>query len=273
MYKTLTFFLLAALPAFAFSQEADTTLGWKNEVVGNLTLSQASFNNWEQGGENSLAWQVKLETTFERVTQKWNWVNKGKFELGFAKISDDDARKSADVIDLESVLSRKLKKLLNPYISISAKTQFVSGFEFNEEAKTEISKFFDPGYFTQSVGVGYKPNDSFRLRAGFALKETITNKFNQFAGGDKTLIEPGLTYIANFKQKWGDNILYKTKLDLFSNLKSIDSVDLLWENNVTMKVTKHINVNITFDVLYDKSISDKMQIKEVLGIGLTYTLL
>ena len=63
-------FLMMLGSGFSFAQEtqpaqpAPPQYGWKNEIIGNLNLTQASFSNWEQGGENTLAWQVNLTTNF-----------------------------------------------------------------------------------------------------------------------------------------------------------------------------------------------------------------
>lgn len=281
MKTVKTFAFLIGGISMAFAQQTDTTSVWKNQVVGNLNLTQASFSNWQQGGENSLAWQVKLDMDFERDTKKWNWSTTGKFELGFAKVAGVSARKSSDLIDLETVLTKKMSKLLNPFVSATGKSQFVAGFQYNDDdTKTKVSKFLDPGYFTQSAGVGYKPNKQFESRLGFTIKETITSDFPKPYADDpatadieKTKIEPGLSSVTTFKRNLHENILYGTKVDIFSDFEGFNRIDLLWENRLTMKVTKYINVNVTLDLFYDKDITNDLQLKEVLGVGFTYTLL
>lgn len=252
------------------AQEADTTdYGWKNEIIGNLNLTQASFDNWEQGGENTLAWQIKFNANFTLDQEKYNWANTGKFILGFAKIEGNEARKSADEINLESVLTRKLGKLLNPFIAITAKTQFVSGFQYDEnDNKTKISEFLDPGYFTQGIGLGYSPNDQFKTRLGATVKETVTDIFPE-----KSKVEPGISSITDFKKKFEENVIFTSKLDIFSDLETFDRIDVLWENNLTLKVTKFVNVTVNVDLFYDKDVSDRRQIRQTLAVGFTYTFL
>jgi hypothetical protein len=264
------------------AQPAPPQYGWKNEIIGNLNLTQASFSNWEQGGENTMAWQTNLTTNFTLDREKHNWKNTGKFTLGFAKIAGSEARKSSDEINLESVYTRKLNKLLNPFVSATAKTQFLSGFQYpNDTTKVKISKFMDPGYFTQSVGVGYSPNEVVLTRLGFTMKETITSDFPvPFADDpdtpteiEKTKIEPGLSSITDVKNKFAENILLTSRLDLFADFKAFNRIDVLWENDLTFKLTKLVNVNFEFDLLYDRDISKRRQIRQVLSVGLTYTFL
>ncbi len=277
---TLTIATLC-LASLSYGQEADSTSIWKNQMVGSLNLTQASFSNWEQGGENSLAWQVKLDSKFERDAERWNWSSTTKFELGFAKVADVEARKSSDLLDIETVLTRKMNKLLNPFVSATAKTQFVSGFQYGEDTKTKVSKFLDPGYFTQSAGVGYKPNDMLQSRVGFTIKETVTSEFPSPYADDpatldkleKTKVEPGISSVTDFKKQFDENVLYVSKLDIFSDFEGFNRIDLLWENRLTLKVSKYINVNVSVDVLYDRDVTSKAQVKEILGVGLSYSLL
>lgn len=273
--------ILALVCGAAFAQEADTTLGWKMEIVGTLNLTQASFDNWQQGGENTIAWQINLNSSFILEQETYTWANKGKFTLGFAKIEGSEARKSADEIRLESVLTRKFGRLFNPFLSIGAQTQFVSGFEFDDnDSKTRISQFLDPAYFTQSAGVGYKPNDVFQTRLGATLKETITSNFPvPFADDpktpkiEKTKIEPGLSSVTDLRKQLHENIIFTSKLDIFADFEGFDRIDVLWENNLTLKVSKLINVTITADLFYDKDISDRRQIRQMLAVGFTYSFL
>ncbi len=278
MNKSIAVIISLLLTQAGFAQKADTTSIWKKNVVGNLNLTQASFSNWEKGGDNSLAWQLKFDSKFEMDAEKWNWATTGKFELGFAKVGGNEARKSSDIVDIETVVTKKLGKLLNPFVAATVKSQFVAGFKFDDtaETKTQVSKFMDPGYFTQSAGIGYKPNDNFQSRLGFTLKETLTSDFPQYADDadtpeiEKTRIEPGVSSVTDLKWKIHENVAYVSKLNVFSDMKSVNRIDVLLENQVIMKVTKYLNVNVSVDVLYDKDVTDKTQLKEVLAIGLVY---
>ena len=60
-------FAFVILPtSIVFAQGAASTdsvvYGWSKAVVGNLNLTQASFDNWQQGGESTLAWPTKEAT-------------------------------------------------------------------------------------------------------------------------------------------------------------------------------------------------------------------
>ncbi|MFQ5706955.1 MAG: DUF3078 domain-containing protein [bacterium] len=254
--------------------------GWKNQIVSTLNLTQASFENWTQGGENTFAWQINLNTRFVHKEKTYVWANEAKFTFGLAKVGDKEARKSSDEIRLESVYTRNVGWLVNPFFAGTVVTQFAAGFQYDGDNKTQVSKFLDPGYFTQSIGFGYARGDVFKTRLGATVKETVTNDFPAPYADDpntakieKTKTEPGISSVTNFQQKLHENILYTSKLDMFSDLEAFNRIDVLWENNLAMKVTKLINVSFNVDLFYDRDLSSKRQIKQVLAIGFTYTFL
>lgn len=281
-YSILAILLTFCLGSLARGQQADTTFGWKNEIVGNLNLTQASFKDWQEGGDNSLAWQLSINGDFLKDEAAYSWATSGKFVLGFAKISGRAARKSADEIRVESVYTRKVSKYLNPVVSVLGKSQVAPGYTFDEDDnKTKVSKFLDPGYFTQNVGLGYSANENSKTRLSLTLKETIADAFAAKFTDDpetaneieKSRVEVGLSSVSQTKHQLHDNIIYKSRLELFTAFDGFDRIDYLWENLLVMKVTKYINVNINVDVLYDKDIFDKKQVRESMAIGLTYTFL
>ena len=103
----------------SFAQEEkkeEPQYGWQNEVVGSLNLTQTSFDNWVQGGENSLAWQLNLNAKFVNNQEQYNWANTGKVTYGRTKVGDVESRKSIDEIKLESVFTYKMNLYVNPYI-------------------------------------------------------------------------------------------------------------------------------------------------------------
>jgi hypothetical protein len=267
----------------SFSQEAEKKTpeyGWKKELIGNLNFTQNNFDNWSQGGENSWSWQLDINAKFVNDQEKYNWSNSGKCSFGKTKIGDVEARKAADEIKLESVYTYKFGVYVNPYIAATGKTQFTKGYIYDNNLKTAVSNFMDPGYFTESIGVGYAPNDKIKSRLGAALKETITSDFpNPYADDpntekiEKTKVEIGAESTTDINLKLSENILFTSKLELFSNLERVDEIDVNWDNLFSAKISKYINVSLNVCLFYDKDISKKRQLKETLAVGLSYSFL
>ena len=263
----------------AQEEEKKSEHGWKAEVTGSLSLTQASFSNWAQGGDNSVAWQTSLKPIFTRSEERFSWENKGKFLYGSSRVADLGTRKSADEIRFGTMYTRKLGIHLDPFFSATILTQFTPGYTYANDVKTQVSDFLDPGYFTQSAGVGYNRSDIIKTRLGATVKETVTSDFPiPYADNpdtpeiEKTRIEAGITSTTEVKHRLADNLLLTSELILFSNLKGFNKIDLDWSSQVTAKVAKYVNVTLSVDLLYDHDIIDDLQIKEVLALGLTYSI-
>jgi hypothetical protein len=280
----LVVFLSIFLGIYVFAQEKpeeEPKYGWQKEMVGGINLTQTSLSNWIQGGENSFAWQLNFNFKFIKNKEKYNWANSGKFTYGSAKIGDQEFRKSLDEIKLESVFTYKLGTSVNPFIACTAETQFAPGYDYETDPKTQISTFMDPGYFRESIGVGYQPNEIVKSRLGLALKQTITSNYPvPYADDPKTVDkiekiknELGAESVTDISWKVTKKSLFTSKLELFYAFEAFDETDVNWDNVFTIMISKYINVNINFKLFYDKDISKKRQIKQAIAFGLTYSFL
>ncbi len=279
-FVVLGVFLLASHLLMAQDTKEKPEYGWHKEMVGGLNLTQTSFDNWTQGGENSTAWQMNFNFKFVNDQVKTNWSNTGKFTYGQTKTGEAESRKSIDEIKLESVLTYKLAVLINPFVAATGQTQFAPGYSYSDDTRTMISAFMDPGYFRQSIGIGIKPNETVQTRLGAALKQTVTRKYPKPYADDPATpevetfkSEVGIESVTDVNWKLNETTLYTSKLELFSALGALDETDINWDNLFTTKISKYFNVNFNVKIFYDKDISAKRQIKQALALGLTYTFL
>ncbi len=284
-FRVLSIFLIISIGITVWAQdggekkEKKEKLGWNNNVVGSLNLTQTNFDNWSQGGENSVSWQFNFNAKFEKNEKQYNWNNSAKISYGKLKVGSQSYRKSVDEIRLETVYTYKLDMYVNPYASATGETQFSKGYIYSVGGDSAISDFMDPGYFTQSVGLGYSSDDMFKTRLGAALRETVTKKYNQYSNDpdtpkiEKTKVEVGIESVTDFSFKLSKNLLFTTNLRLFSNLVQFKQMVVRWDNVVTASVAKYVDVNFNYQIFYDRTVSPKRQIKEALALGLTYTFL
>ena len=286
--RRFTILMMSAVLLFTFSmfpqdeEKEAPKYGWTKTAVGNINFTQSSFDNWTQGGENSWAWLLGFNAKAVNDQEKTNWATTGKLEYGQSKIGDTESKKSADEIFLESVLGYKLTPSFSTYIAVSGRTQFASAYDYSVEPKVEISKFLNPGYFIESIGLQYNRGETFDTRLGVAAKQTLVTE-DQFAPRytdksdteslEKIRNEIGLESVSNFTKKIYGNIVYATSLELFSNLKSVEEIDARWDNLFSAEVAKYIAVSFNFQIFYDYDISRKRQLKQILAVGLTYSLL
>ncbi len=257
-------------------EEEAPKYGWKNELVGGVNLSQSSFDNWSQGGEDNLAWQINVNAKFENDQEKTNWINSGKLSFGHVKIGDQGSKKSVDEIRMESVLTYKTG-LLSPYAAATGQTQLTAGYDYSLDPRVQVSDLFDPAYFTQSAGMQYKPSEVIKTRFGAALKETLTRNHNRYSDDldtpdtlEKTRVEFGAESVTDLEKKLAENIQLTSKLELFSNLQSAKEIDVRWDTIFSSKISKFIDVNFNVQLFYDSDISKKRQLKQALALGLSY---
>lgn len=257
-----------------------TAWGWKQRAQGTVNLSQAYLDNWVAGGDDLLAWQLSFLGSSTLDLEHHNWSNTLKLAYGQSKVGDAEPRKSADSIRFDSVYVPRLFKALNPYASASFETQFYNGYSYASGTPTAVSKFMDPGYITESLGVGAGTKQAFKTRVGAAAKQTITDAYPKPYADDpntpaveKVKSEFGVVWVTDLHLGLADNVTYDSKLDVFSNLKAADQIDVAWSQVLTAKVNAWFNTTLAVDFDYDRDASTQRQLKETLAIGISHDFL
>ncbi len=245
--------------------------GWNLNLSSTLTVTQTAYHQWAAGGSNVLVWVAGIDGTAILDTTHWNWANESKVLFGRAKQNGEPARKTDDLIDIESVLTYKKKEYLNPYISLNFRTQMAPGYKYDANGRTKISDFFDPAYLTNGIGVGYSPKKTFRTRIGLAAQTTFANNFTNYAKNKKMNVESGVQWVTHAERRFWERLLIRSRLNMFSSFERFEYGNIFWDTLIQASITKYIIVNLQALVLYDAKVSKKTQIKEVLSIGIKYT--
>jgi len=259
---------------------ADTS--WKHLMIISANITQISFTDWAQGGDNALAYALFLEGKSTYAVDMIDWMNSYKFGYGQAKLGSQSIRKTDDKIDLESVLTYKIGRFINPFVSVSLKTQFAKGVIYDAEGNaTPVSNFFDPAYITQTIGVGYQPIPEIKTRIGAALRETIANNYAAKYSDDlettseleKTRIEGGAESVTELGWTIMENVVFNAKLEIFAPVNNFDRTTVRSDNTLSAKVNKYLSMNLNIYLLSDPQIQARTQIKQTLALGLSYTLM
>lgn len=281
--KKIFFIMSLALLVYApgYGMEAGNTVGatsyWKPMVLGQLQLSQSAFENWVSGGQNTLAWQVNIKSGLNYKKDGISWVSNGKIQYGQTKLEGADAKKSADEVVVDSRLIYALSGWINPYVGLNWQTQLTDGYNYAGTPIQAVSGFMDPGYLTESLGLGYAVDGWLTTRLGLAAKQTFADRFaatytdkSESDELEKMKNEIGLESITELTLKLTETIAFASKLSLFSNLKALDQTDIKWENQFAAQLSSWLSVNLNVDLVYDKDVSPIRQLKEVLSLGVTY---
>ncbi len=264
-----------AAPAASDESSAVKEEGWKKPVLtGGINLSQAGFNNWVAGGENSLAWQAVVDASADYVgTIKWS----NKLKIRYGQITTDSAgtRKSDDEIRLDTMGEYNTGIPVNPFVSLMIQTQVMPGYDYSS-GKIEISRFMDPGYIKESVGAALSLGDMLVVKGGAAIKHTIAPVYSlRYNGSEDADVksELGAVLTADFNAKIMENLLFKSGAEMFTNFMGFESIDAKLDSTLTAKINEFVNVNFNIVLMYDRDLSKAMQLKESLSIGITYNFL
>jgi hypothetical protein len=86
----------------------------------------------------------------------------------------------------------------------------------------------------------------------------------------------GASSFINYSRYVAKNIIYRSRLDLFSSyLNNLLNIDLFMTNNFTFIINKYLSANYNLDLIYDDQVSifgpnnnkPVLKVKSILGIG------
>jgi hypothetical protein len=283
----------------------DTLLGWNKGGVLAINLAQTSLTNWAAGGQNSFAVNGLFSAFANLTTEKSRWDNSLDIGYGLLKQGKEGSyRKTDDKIDFLSKYGRQAFDNFYYAALLNFKTQMAPGYNYvDADTRNKISDLFSPAYLLLALGLDYKPSPYFSafiapLTAKFTIvTDTALSNAGAFgvSPGEKVKSEIGgylrAIYTRNdFKAEILKNVTFTTKIDLFSNYAdNPQNIDVSWENLIALKVNRFISVNISTHLLYDDNIKvpfdrnddgilaegevvgSKIQFKEILGVGFSYT--
>jgi len=259
---------------------ADTSkhYGWDHTASAALNLTQASFTNWVAGGSNTLAYSAVLQGSSALASVRTVWANSYKFAFGQARVADQGLRKTDDEIYFESLFIYKMGTYINPYAAATLRTQFGPGYNYSSTPETQVSKFFDPAYVTQSAGFAYKPVPEFSTRLGAALREVITSQYKQYATDPVTgtvhsvWTMGGLESVSELNANVAENIQIVARLELFAPFQNMDRIIVRNDYSLVAKVNKYVTTGVTLNLINDVNVLARTQVKQALSLGLSYTL-
>ena len=71
-----------------------------------------------------------------------------------------------------------------------------------------------------------------------------------------------------------ENVHWRSTLNVFFSFNETETPpDVTWENNVSLRVNDWLSTELEFVALYNENIVDAVQIKEVLSVGVTFSLI
>lgn len=279
----------------AFAQEAGDsgapadTSAWTTELEGNLAASQAGYRNWAEGGVNTFAFSSSLQGAAAHTQGAWEESYDLRLSLGYIKTNGRSFRKSDDLIRLDAALTYQgghgLLQQWNPVVAANLRTQFAPGFDYDanpfadgREPPVRISEFLAPATFSESVGLAYDAPSWFSQRFGLGGKQTLVRvrAYRPLYGLDldeTVRWEVGLDSKTELDVEVLENTRFRSTLNLFKSFNQAELPDMIWENLLTIRANRWLTTNAELVLVYDPDIREDLQIKEVLSLGVTFTIL
>ena len=284
--------------------KVDTT--WKFGGLVGLNFNQAAFVNWAAGGENSISYTALGNAYAKYAKGKSRWITTIDLAYGQTRLGDGGPlRKTNDRIELTSKYGHKLSEDIYMSALLNFRTQFDEGFALPNDS-VSISEFMSPGYLSIALGIDYIPAENFSVMVSpvtskmtFVMNQRMADagqfgvepaEFNELgdktADGENFRYELGASLIAMYNtQFWDESVAFSTKLQLFTNyLDRPENIDVNWEALLSFKINDYLNASISTVLIYDHDIDiavetddgvevgPRTQFKEVLSIGLAYTI-
>jgi hypothetical protein len=304
----LTILLMSQFVLFAQdeTEEEKPKDGWSKSGNVSLLFNQAAFNaEWQGGGISNIAGNASLVYNMNYRKGKLSWDNNIIADYGLTKLANVNyTQKTNDRLEFTSTLGKQIKET-NWYYSglLNFKTQFDSGFQETERTeivngeeititnRTRITKFLSPAYLLIGPGVMWKKSDNLKVNISPASARFVfvdgqftdpndprnqldaSNAYFGVDAGQTTRFEFGAALNGYAKFGLMKNITLENILALYSNyLEDPQNVDIDYTANLNMSVNEWITVNLAFQAIYDDNAVRGFQIREALGVGITYGL-
>lgn len=279
---------------------------WTKKNVVGFDLSEITFVNWSAGGTNSISGLFKGD--FKRTYQKTNrkWVNELIMRYGLNKQDGSEVRKTDDAVQLNSTFGYRRDTLTNWFYSakFNFNTQFTNGYKYPNR-DTPKSRFFAPAYIFLGVGAENSSKSKhrifyispFTLKTTLVLDQTLADQGsfgvvkatydingNIITRGKKSKNELGFLFTNYYKAEIVKNISIENRLSLYSDyINNFGNIDMDWEILLNLVVNEYVKASIGTRFIYDDDIKNKievdgvqitegpkLQLKQILGIGITY---
>ena len=227
-----------------------------------------------------------------------SWTSDHNFQITLEKSGSYDLEISNIALNLNGVNQLLADPFTNndligkwSYSSfINFQTQLAKGYRFSKDSngnsvRTEKSRFFSPATTQLGIGLYWKKDENLWANvAPMTGKLILVNRFftenlneNQSYFGVKkngnSRFELGASVRSFYKTEIYENVTLENRLSLYSDyLDKPKNIDFDYTLNISMQVNKFISTNLIFQFVYDDNEIKRVQVREVLGLGLNIDL-
>lgn len=286
--------------------EEKTPSNWTKKNILGFDISEIAFVNWSAGGTSSVSGLLKgdFNRTYEKKLVKW--VNELSIRYGMNKQDGIEIRKTDDAFRFNSTFGHRHDPESTWFHSakLNFNTQLTNGYKYPDK-KNPISRLFAPAYMFLGVGAENSTKSKSRIiylspftykttlvwdqtladKGTFGVeKATYDEEGNIITRGKRSKNELGFLITNQYKKEIYKNVVFVNNLSLYSDyVNNFGNIDVDCDLALNLVVNQYVKANIGTRILYDDDIKNKTevagvqvtegpktQIKQVLGVGITY---
>lgn len=279
--------VLEQLPLTPFSlNQKKEEKRWYFFGQNNLVINQASFSNWNSGGNDNIGVLSKINYNLSYKNGKHYLENILQAGYGWTASTGQSNRKTEDFLNYMMNYGYDLGRYYYVSSGFQLVTQFAPGYNYAETPDPvyadRISKFMAPGYINAGIGFSYNPEENFQiiLRPANGKFTVVNDPLLQKAGryglekdGQSVRSELGAMMNILYRIKIYKDITLDNQLNFFSNyIEHPERVDIAYNGVLNIKFNKFISTVVSIDLMYDHDQIQRLQRKQTLGIGFSYSL-
>ncbi len=249
--------LLIFSPSQAWGEDEEDDSGWDQEWTFMAGLNHASYSQWTDKFETEkpvLTYVLDLDGTIQRETDKDTWVFELEMNYGKSQLEDLTDKIIYDDIEFDGEYIYDAAGDFDPIATLLIETQF--------------TEFPNPLYSTLQAGL-----TSRRLISAPGLRRARLSLLAR-----EIMIFSDDPPATNFQ--WGIKADLRYRKQLSPTLKLDSDLEVFisfarplvgeWESELASEITKNLVLNLDLDVRYDKKTSEKVQLREVLMLAMSW---
>jgi hypothetical protein len=261
------------------------TVAWTHSGILSIGTNGGFLHNWAAGGElASMQINGIFSGRLEYLNHRDIWSNNLDMTYGLNYIYSSGflPRKTDDRIDFTSKYGKIIDTGGNFFITglFNFKSQFTKGYDYSlpKWDSVSTSKFLSPAFFTAAIGAEYRRGSDVTFFLSPAAARMIvadpyytlmtpTGAFG-VPYGKSSVFQLGAYFSGRYTINIRPNMLFKTRLDLYSNYLAKDTKDstgtvikqdnpgninILFDNLFSWKISKFFNVTLGATIVYDNN--------------------
>lgn len=265
--------------------ENKDTVAWAYNGVLTIGTNGAFLHNWAAGGElGSLQLNGIFSGRLDYLNHRKIWSNNLDMTYGllYTYSSGFLPKKTDDRIDYTSKYGVEVDTARNLFITglFNFRSQFTKGYDYTKDNWDSIStsRFLSPTYLTAGIGLEYrKGTDVSIFLSPAAARMILASDYYTLRApegafgvpyGKTSVFQLGAYFSGRYTININKRMIYKTRLDLYSNYLAKDSKDstgaivkkdnpgniyILFDNLFSWKISKFFNVTLGATLVYDNN--------------------